>query len=320
MIKVSVICLVYNHAEYLRTTLDGFVSQKTNFDFEVFVHDDASTDGSSDIIKEYEAKHPNIIKGIYQYENQYSKGVKISSTFIYPKMNGEYIAICEGDDYWIDEKKLQLQVDFLNDNIGYMACVHNTLKKDCWHNEEKEMFSNEKSFDIKLENVIKAGSAYFQTSSLMYRRCLRNNLPEFMKKNWGFGDYPLSIFLALSGKIYYMNRTMSVYRFGSTESFTSRNGRSTDKMINIYTNIINMLKAINAETKYDHNEIIKQAIIQNMYYLEEIKGNYKVLRIPPLDTIYKSTTIKYRIKIFIYAHGGIMTKEYLRHKRKKLYR
>lgn len=88
-IMVSVYCLTYNHEKYIRDTLNGFISQVTNFKYEVFVHDDASTDKTASIIKEYANKYPNIIKPIFQTENQYSKGIRIFRTYIYPKMSGK---------------------------------------------------------------------------------------------------------------------------------------------------------------------------------------------------------------------------------------
>ncbi len=123
-IKVSVYCLAYNHAEYIRKTLEGFVMQKTNFKFEVFVHDDASTDETATIIKEYAEKYPDIIKPIFQTENQYSKKIGIVKTFIYPLMRGKYIACCEGDDYWTDENKLQIQADILDNNNNISLVTH----------------------------------------------------------------------------------------------------------------------------------------------------------------------------------------------------
>lgn len=109
-ILVSVVCDVYNHEPYLRQCFDGFVMQKTNFKFEVLVHDDASTDKSAEIIIEYTNKYPDIFKPIIQKENQYSKGVGIWKTYQFPRVKGKYVAFCEGDDYWIDPLKLQKQV------------------------------------------------------------------------------------------------------------------------------------------------------------------------------------------------------------------
>ena len=110
-ILVSIQCLVYNHEPYLRQCLDGFVMQKTNFRFEAIVHDDASTDGSAAIIREYSEKYPDIIKPIYEAENQYSKHGGFSALFdiLNSACKGKYIAMCEGDDYWIDPMKLHLE-------------------------------------------------------------------------------------------------------------------------------------------------------------------------------------------------------------------
>lgn len=122
---VSICCITYNHAPYIRQCLDGFLMQKTNFKYEIVIHDDCSTDGTTEIIKEYASKYPDIFVPLYEDENQYSKGVRgMYAKFVYPKARGKYIAFCEGDDYWIDENKLQMQVDFLESHPDYMMCFH----------------------------------------------------------------------------------------------------------------------------------------------------------------------------------------------------
>src|SRR5690554_6550272 len=121
---VSICCITYNHEPYIEDALKGFLIQETDFPFEILIHDDASTDRTADIIREYEAKYPRLIKPIYQVENQYSQGVKISAKFNFPRSQGKYIALCEGDDYWIDKDKLQKQYDFLKLNQEYSLCFH----------------------------------------------------------------------------------------------------------------------------------------------------------------------------------------------------
>ena len=116
---VSISCITYNHAKYIRDALEGFLMQKTSFPIEILIHDDASTDGTTEIVREYEEKHPDIIKPLYETENQWSKGIRGSAVFNFPRALGKYIAICEGDDYWIDPLKLQKQVDFLEQNDEY---------------------------------------------------------------------------------------------------------------------------------------------------------------------------------------------------------
>ena len=129
-IKVSICCLAYNHEPYIRQCLDGFVMQKCNFTFEVLIHDDASKDKTASIIREYEAKYPDIIKPIYQTVNQYSIGVSATKKHNFPRSKGKYIAICEGDDYWTDPLKLQKQVDFLEANQNFSICWTKYLIKN----------------------------------------------------------------------------------------------------------------------------------------------------------------------------------------------
>ena len=104
-IKVSICCITYNHEDYIADAIESFLMQETDFKYEILIHDDASTDKTADIIRSYELKYPEIIKPIYQTVNQYSKNTKILPTFLYPKAKGKYIALCEGDDYWIDPLK-----------------------------------------------------------------------------------------------------------------------------------------------------------------------------------------------------------------------
>ncbi len=123
---VSVICFSFNHSSSIKDSLNGFLMQETDFCFEVIIHDDASTDGTQNIIKDYEEKYPNIIKVIYQKENQYSKGNK-PAKYCFPKSRGKFIALCEGDDYWTDCKKLHKQASFLLDNDDFSICGHDAF-------------------------------------------------------------------------------------------------------------------------------------------------------------------------------------------------
>ena len=127
-IVVSVFCLSYNHNQYIRESLDSFIAQKTSFAYEVLIHDDASTDGTEEIIREYEERHPRIIKPLYEKENQWKMGRQGSLVFNLPRAKGKYIAFCDGDDKWLDTNKLQKQVDFLEANPTY-GLVHTDAAK-----------------------------------------------------------------------------------------------------------------------------------------------------------------------------------------------
>ncbi len=124
---VSIVCLTYNHEPYLRETLEGFLRQETDFPFEVIVHDDASTDSTARIIRDYAARYPAIIRPIYQQQNQYRLGTPFS-TRLFAQARGKYIAYCEGDDYWTDPRKLQIQVDFLEQHREYVITYHDAYR------------------------------------------------------------------------------------------------------------------------------------------------------------------------------------------------
>ena len=184
--------------------------QKTKFPFEVLIHDDASTDGTQDIIREYEAKYPDIIKPIYQKENQYSKGVRVSLVYNYSRVRGKYVALCEGDDYWTDPYKLQKQVDFLEAHPDYVMCSHQFNQH--WQEEgrlEEIADPHFKGADYDLLNLI-GGRWLTQTLTVMYRRSALN-LQEYEKYGMSM-DMILFYALLKHGKGYCFPDVMAVYR------------------------------------------------------------------------------------------------------------
>lgn len=258
--KVTVYCLTYNHESYIRDTLDGFVNQKTNFKFRVIVHDDASTDGTPAIVKEYQERYPEIIFPIFQKENKYSKGVKIFQDIILPMIDTEYTAVCEGDDFWIDQNKLQLQYDFLMENPEYSLCVHNTD----WMNSEGEiigsqMINEHEDRDLSSEEIIKRGTPICHTSSFMYRTKIRNRMnDQFMIK--GIGDYPLLIYLSTQGRVRYIATTMSIYHIGVHGGWTQRTINSKNTAVAHYQSVIDGLQQMDEATDYRYTSAFQNAI------------------------------------------------------------
>lgn len=215
-IIVSVCCLAYNHESYIRKCLEGFLIQKTDFPFEILIHDDASTDGTEEIIREYEAKYPNIIKPLYEKENQWQKGRRGSAIFNFPRARGKYIALCEGDDYWTDPYKLQKQVDFLEANEDY-GMVHTELDhyfvktngfiKNYW----KTIGVNNQQGDIYNTLFGNQGSGIY-TCTVLFRQKFLNKLDYSMFSKYMFGDIPLWLFIASQSKIGYLEKSMAVRR------------------------------------------------------------------------------------------------------------
>lgn len=222
---VTIQCLVYNHESFLRQCLDGFVMQKTSFRFEVIVHDDASTDGSAAIIREYADKYPEIIKPIFETENLYSKRDGSLRRVMYRNTRGKYVAICEGDDYWTDPYKLQKQVDFLESHPDYVMCSHRFNQ----YIEDKKLLEedDDKDFqgaDYDLKNLI-GGKWLTQTLTLMFRRSALD-LQHF--ESYGMSmDIILLYELLRNGKGYCLPDIMAVYRYhgGGVWSEVSLNQR-----------------------------------------------------------------------------------------------
>lgn len=305
--KVSVYCLVYNHEKYLRTTLQGFVKQKTNFDYEVFVHDDASTDNSKSIIMEFAERYSRIIKPIYQHENQYSKGINIFRTFILPKMSGEYVALCEGDDCWTDALKLQRQVDFLDTHSDYVACVHNTIAKNLRTHRSKTMYKEFQDKDILFTDAIRGHDYCYHTSSLMYRiQYAYQERPHFFitAKKVGIGDYPLAIFLTLSGKVRFLNYNMSIYRIGTKSSWTKRMVSDMKQCAHMWECIAEMLEEVNQYTQYCYDKVLKEEILKRKYAALISNENYEELYKEPYKSLFYSEPFSHRIKIYIKQYFG----------------
>lgn len=215
---VSIQCAVYNHEPYLRQCLDGFVMQKTNFKFEAIVHDDASTDRSSAIIKEYADKYPDIIKPIFEAENQYSKGDGSLSRIMDAASIGKYIAICEGDDYWTDENKLQKQVDWLENHPDYVLIADNALVCNSITNKEY-LFNQSEDKDYLIADMIK--TRRFPTAGVLYRKKAQDGFYETCRYSY---DTMLWCYLATKGKIHFCSQVSSVYRRGM-QGITEYTGR-----------------------------------------------------------------------------------------------
>lgn len=166
---VTIRCITYNHEPYIRQCLEGFVMQKTTFPFEAIVHDDASTDGTATIIREYAEKYPNIIKPIYETENQYSKHDGSLSRIMNKHMRGKYIAMCEGDDYWTDPLKLQKQVDLLENNPLASLCCGGYISKQIGAFDVEHIYrkGTDNYFLFSLEDWGKVW--YTKTMTVVYR-------------------------------------------------------------------------------------------------------------------------------------------------------
>lgn len=210
---VIVWCITYNQARYIEDALKGFLMQKTDFKYEVVVHDDASTDGTTDIIRNYERLYPDIITAYIEKDNQWKKGglPRIIGLLNKYHRRGKYIALCEGDDYWTDPHKLQRQVDFLETHMEYSMCFHSALKKyecdaTCWINCENIEDKDYDATDLFVNWTVPTASILCRREAMVFY--------ESLKSADDIQNYDIFIILscAMTGKIRGIHEQMSVYR------------------------------------------------------------------------------------------------------------
>lgn len=238
-LMVSIWCITYNHEPYIRQCLDGFVMQKTNFHFKAIVHDDASTDGTAAIVREYAEKYPDIIKPILETENQWSKGDGSLDRIMAESCDGKYIAVCEGDDYWIDPLKLQKQVDILERNpecaLTISSCYVYDIANSLYY--EASPIPIRDSRFLNIHEVLREEGGLIPTASM----CLKKEIFDSRPKEFGtqfVGDRPLRMWCAISGTVYYDVNRMTVYRMGAVGSFGQRT-RANRELAKINMNQIN---------------------------------------------------------------------------------
>lgn len=164
---VTIICITYNHRDFIRDAIQGFLIQRTTFPVEILIHDDASNDGTADIVREFEAAYPDLIRGIYQRENQYSKRKKPISVLA-PLLRGKYVATCEGDDYWTDSNKLEIQVNYLEQHPQCVISGHDAVVIDRHGNRIKNSVVRTRNRDFSPKEL-KKGKAVLPTASRVYR-------------------------------------------------------------------------------------------------------------------------------------------------------
>ncbi len=300
-IMVSACCLTYNHEEYIEDALKGFVNQKTNFRYEVIVHDDASTDRTAEIVKRYSEKYPDIIKPIFQKENQWSKGIKVDK-IVKPYLTGKYVAICEGDDCWISNHKLQLQVDFLETHPDYVACAHNSTVMhiqngiiELRNNAEEEYDCNvEECFDRLISGLREA----WQLSGLMYKRECADLAPDFFSKPTTFGDLSLDLSLLVQGRVRFFPEPMSLYRMGTKTSRMRQRDESHKKMA---AEIIELLQDFDVYTSYVYTDKIHTLLLCQLYEKYFQEKNYKKLVKGELETVFREKPLfqRFMVRLFI---------------------
>lgn len=285
----SINCVTYNHAPYIRQALDSFLMQKTDFDYEILVHDDASTDGTSEIIREYAAKYPGKIKPLIQSENQYSQGIdNISGAFNFPRASGKYIFMCDGDDYFVSPYKLQKQVDYMEANKECTLCIHSAaihLVGKAFTKKQMRPYTNSRK--ISPQEMIDKTSGYAM-SSMAFPLSLVKELPDYYV-DCPVGDTPIQLMAAEKGYGYYFDEPMSAYRVGVAGSWTvsGKSGDYARKQKVYYERMKRVYKEFDSATKGRFHSSVKSASLRTYYQTMVNTRQFKEIYKREFRTYYK---------------------------------
>lgn len=286
---VSIVCLTYNEEDFVGDTLDSFLAQETNFSFEVLVYDDASQDKTPSILREYAQKYPGIFKLTLYSENNFKKGLGfLGLREGFRNAKGKYIAYCEGDDYWCDNKKLQKQVDFLESHPEFEVCAHETMIRDDNNEKENGVLFSSKKVNLFIDRTKRQKYDFYDTltgnifhvSSMMFRK-FTFNWPPWIGQIRAM-DMVCFMLLAEKGDIYVMKDVMSVYRYNQ-KSVTSSNAEFQNAIS--FNNVsIEILEKMNGYWNGRHFNSIKKILAgyytNNMFcYLSKGLRDYSKAKI-----------------------------------------
>lgn len=254
-IVVSVCMITYNHEKYISEAIKGVLMQKTNFSIEFIISEDCSTDNTRKIVVEYANKYPEKIRPILPEKNL---GMMKNFFETMQAASGKYIAICEGDDYWIDPLKLQKQVDFLEENPDCSICFHaskhvqakNPEKYYIYHPTNMPM---DNKYEIK--HAILGGGGFMATNSMVFLQKYILKRPEWIE-HAPVGDIPLMLLLATNGKIGYIDDVMSVYRLMSSSTSWSFTMNDPVKRKNHYLAILKMWNDFDRWTNQKYHKYV----------------------------------------------------------------
>ncbi|MEZ9909391.1 glycosyltransferase [Vibrio sp. 10N.261.51.A3] len=298
-VYVSVVCTTYNQDIYIRDAIDSFLAQETEFKFEIIIHDDLSKDSTRELLFEYQRKYPSIIKLILPEINQYSININMPFKNSLAVCEGEYVAICEGDDFWVDKYKLQKQFEVLRDNPDFNLCAHPAfiLKSDgeCI---ATDIHSNNIS-SIPTKNVVSSGGAFLQTNSLFIRASSIKNLPEWFYQTAPIGDYYVQVIASYPNGIMYIPDIMSIYRNESEGSFTKNILSDRFKLVYLNKSIVQHNHL--CEQLLDNKSLVESFFNFNkclIFSSVKLSGSY--LNMIKVIFLFRSETFKFKFLISIF--------------------
>ncbi len=297
---VSVCCDTYNQAPFIRQTLDSLLMQETNFPYEIIVHDDASTDGTAEIVRAYADAHPDRIRAVLRETNLYSVDPKILEHAVFPLARGKYIAVCEGDDYWTSAHKLQRQADYMEAHPDCTLLFHaaELVDRNGTHIGWQRAYPARR--DVPTEDVIRGMGGFCPTASLMTRTALAQNRAPFCDMVT-VDDCPLQIFFASRGDTYYMEEAMCAYRVEAPGSWTlMQRADALENRVALQESIIRMHEAFDEDTGCRWHDAVQDAIRADEFEILWLKRDLDGMRLPIYRALYRRLSLRTRVGLHLH--------------------
>lgn len=308
---VSVFNWVYNHVDYIKESIESILVQKTMFPIEIIIHDDASTDGSKQIILEYQEKYPQLFRNILHQENQWSQGKSVMKP-LFEKPRGKYIALSHGDDYWTDPYKLQKQIDFLEANPDYALVVHDAIKIDERGNTLSDLYFKPIKSTFNQKDIMQLG-CQTPTCSMIFRAERIKDIDQVLLEI--MCDQILELVITDTGKMFFMSDNMAAYRIHPGGTWSSK------KNIDRYREALLRWKIIKSIDRYYKNykqEIDEAIVMSSKEICEDIVSLISFRKIYYGFVIYKHSpkkgfkTVIYLLKMVVFPQLYNLYKQKIR--------
>ena len=255
-VEISICCITYNHQDFIADAIEGFLQQVCSVPFEIIIHDDASTDQTARIIESYQQRYPDLIFPILQTENQHALGKK-STLHCFARARGRYIALCEGDDYWLSPDKLNLQ---------YVALQRHPLSQLCFHaarqithgSEQVSLVAHHRTLEhvFSASEMIAGNGDFCPTASMLFEKKVVDTLPAWFEQA-PVGDYFYQMLASLQGGAVFLPEAMSVYRAQVPGSWSAR-AQQLEPRLKHYQGVHKALQALDQDTKGVYHSLFQR--------------------------------------------------------------
>ncbi len=305
---VTVIIPTHDHAPFLSCAIDSVLAQQTTFPFDILLHDDASTDGTADIAKDYAARYPEKIRLIAQTVNQYQTDKKIQTHILYPRITAKYTAICDGDDLWTNEHKLQLQVDYLESHPDCTLCICGADKIDVNDRVIGAAAPYGEDCVVRMEDMIRAGGEFCSSNTIVAPTKLLNTQPDFCELT-EVEDIPVHMWCAVNGYAWYMARHMAAYRYAVPGSWSVRqNAARQETQVQTCRGVIGLLQGFDDYTKGKYHASFADAILYQEFKIKCFEHDLKALRRPSYRAFYRELSGKRRVRLWLERYFPALTR------------